>query len=208
MALLTVRTLLEGKTDHVDFNHLIYKVFINSLVLYIGQSKRNVVTRFGEHLNKPSKLGMLIKLNQPSSLNWQIKFFTLSDCRPFIHQKRLFVDQAWEHFDMDMAERALIEHFRPVVNADFNPNPTPLPPHLKGHHLFNPTAVSNMLSSNGTNRSPNNIAWQNKMRLNGWISIQDENGRTLWKHPSGTIMTADQLIPYQESGTIPFQNKS
>ncbi|MEM7331514.1 MAG: GIY-YIG nuclease family protein [Chloroflexota bacterium] len=201
MQIFSVGDILNKRIEQAELNHLIYMVRFDQLVFYIGQSKRDVVTRFWEHLNKPSKLGQLIKLNQPLSLNWEVAFFSLADCRPYVQQKLLFQDQEWEHFDMDMAEKELIHHFRPVANADFNSNPTPLPAHLKGRHLF--TADSSTSLFGQATRASNNRAWENKMRLSGWISINDENGRVFWKHQNGNTLSPDQIKPYQERQKIP-----
>lgn len=200
MQQLSVGDILNKQIEQSSFDHLIYMVHLEALVFYIGQSKRDVVTRFWEHINKPSRLGQLIALNEPDSLKWQVRFFNLADCRPFVQQKRLFQDQAWEHFDMTMAEKALITHFRPVVNADFNPKPTPLPSHFKGRHLF--TAVSTPLFNNGS-KSAQEIAWQNKMRLNGWVSMVDENGRFYWKHQSGQTLSDKQIALYRANHKVP-----
>ena len=201
MQFTSVGDILNKRIEQASFDQLIYMVHVDQLVFYIGQSKRDVVTRFWEHINKPSKLGQLISLNQPNSPQWQVQFFSLADCRPYVQQKKLFQDQAWEHFDMDMAEKALITYFCPVANADFNPQPTTLPTHFKGGFLFTAVSPANLFSQ-GT-KTPKEIAWLNQMRLNGWVSISDENGRVFWKHQQGQTLTEKQVRPYQAKNQIP-----
>lgn len=198
MKQLLVGDILQKRVTQAAFDQLIYKVHFESTVFYIGQSKRDIVKRLWEHLNKPSRLGQLIKLNEPESLRWQLTFYALADCRPFVQQKRLFADQAWEHFDMTMAEQALIAHYRPIANADFNPSPSPLPAQFKGQHLFANTLRSSLLGNGGTA-----ARWANQMRLNGWVSVTGENGRIFWKHKNGRILTNEQAAPFQRSGTLP-----
>lgn len=202
MKQLRVGDILNKQIEAAPFDQLIYMVHFEELVFYIGQSKRNVVTRFWEHMNKPSRLGQLITLNQPDSLAWQVKFFNLADCRPFVMQKKLFQEQAWEHFDMDMAEKALIAHFRPVANVDYNPQPTLLPSFLKGGHLFRANQPNRSLFS-GSNASSKEMLWVNQMRLNGWVQIADDNGRSYWKHKNGYLLTDEQIAPYRTSNKLP-----
>lgn len=196
MKQLRVDDILEKRVRQAEFDQLIYKIHFESTVFYIGQSKRDVVTRLWEHLNKPSRLGQLIQLNEPASRRWRVSFYTLAACRPFVQQKRLFADQAWEYFDMDAAERALITHFCPVVNADYNPRPTPLPPQFRGQHLFAASAVPSLFSHAATQ-------WQNRMRLGGWVSVRAADGGLIWKHSSGRMLTEQQIRPYQTSNTLP-----
>lgn len=196
MRQITVGDLLEKRIETAPFDQLIYLVHLERLVFYVGQSKRNVVTRFLEHLNKPSKLGQLIALNSPHSHRWGVRFFTLTECRPFVQQKRLFQDQGWEHFNMDMAEQALIAHFCPVVNSDFNPSPTPLPSSFNGRHLFTPPSIVDTAMKNET-------IWLNNMHLGGWVKIEDRHGRSFWKHRDGRLLTDQQIDPYRLAGKLP-----
>lgn len=184
--------------------HLIYLVRDGKCVFYVGQSKRDVVVRFREHMQEPSRLGRLIQLNQPLSLNWTVEFYTLADCRPFILQKSLFHMQEWEHFDMDMAESAMIQAMRPVVNQDFNPNPTPLPPKYYGHALLGMQEPFSRPQANRVNR-----VWLNKMSLQGWVVGQDEeSGKIIWQHPSGVSLSEVEMASYQQTGQLPPLNRN
>ncbi len=179
--------------------HLIYVVRDNGLVFYVGQSKRDVLTRFGEHLQKPSRLGQLIQLNSPASQEWSVDFYALADCAAFVQQKSLFALQAWQHFDMDMAEKGMIEVMRPVLNLDFNEKPTMLPPRYRGHaalRLAKPvTAVS-------PTTSPQDRVWLNRMSLQGWV-LEQTGSRAVWRHRSGKTLTEAEMAPYRQAGKIP-----
>ncbi len=195
MKTVTIADILNQKVDST-LGHVIYLIRDNQLVFYIGQSKRDVVTRFQEHMQKPSKLGRIVILNQPSSLNWSVDFYTLADCRPFVRQKTLLPMQAWEHFDMDMAESAMIQTLKPVVNHDFNPNPTPLPTNYRGHTILTTSQTSILSKSNTTHR-----VWLNKMSMAGWI--YEDTAEKVWRHKSGIVLSDDKITPYRNSGTLP-----
>ena len=194
MQTLTIQTILDKKSD-TSLGHLIYVVRDGALVFYAGQSKRDVVARFFEHLQKPSRLGEMISLNKPDSLNWQVDFYTMADCRPFVSQKSLFAMQAWEHFDMDMAEQALIRELRPVLNRDFNPQPTPLPSTYQGQHLAARPQTDI--------HSPEHRVWLNRMSLEGWTYAEDEHGRLTWHHRNGRYLPDEAITPYREKNQIP-----
>ncbi|NJN54791.1 MAG: hypothetical protein HC804_08595 [Anaerolineae bacterium] len=122
-------------------------------------------------------------------------FYTLADCRPFVAQKSLFTMQAWENFDMDMAEQSLIATLHPVLNRDFNPTPTPLPNQYQGQHLTNEpiaeeaTAVSRV--------------WLNRMSLAGWVYEQDGHGRVTWQHRDGRTLSDPQMASYRQQNRLP-----
>jgi len=194
MQTVTIQSIL-AKTSDNTLGQLIYVVRDANLVFYVGQSKRDVVDRFFEHLQKPSRLGRFVELNKPASFAWQVDFYTLADCRPFVNQKSLFSMQAWEHFDMDMAEQALIRHFRPVLNRDHNSKPTPLPPTYRGHHLAARTQTDI--------QAPEHRVWLNRMSLQGWTYRWDANGCLIWEHYDGRMMTDEEITPYRESNQIP-----
>ena len=193
MKTVTITDILKQEVDST-LGHLIYLVRHNQLVFYVGQSKRDVMTRFQEHLQKPSRLGQIIILNKPSSLNWSVDFYTLADCRPFVRQKSLLPLQEWEHFDMDMAESAMIRALSPVINQDYNPKPTPLPANYRGHDVL---TASHLPSHIG----PTQRVWLNKMSLAGWVV--ENNDQKVWRHKSGLVLTEEKMIPYRNSGTLP-----
>ena len=193
MKRVSVAEILERTVDQV-LGHLIYVVRDGDLVFYVGQSKRDVVVRFWEHMNKPSHLGELIALNKPDSLAWQVEFYTLVDCQPFVQQQSLFAMQEWQHFDMDMAEQGMIAQMRPVLNRDFNANPTPLPARYERGMLFHQEIVW----------SAADRPWLNRMSLAGWVYVQDgENGRILWQHQNGTVLTDEVVAAYRQQGKLP-----
>lgn len=200
MLTVIVETLLQKKATST-LGHLIYVVRDEALIFYVGQSRRDVVTRFGEHLQAPSHLGQLIILNAPASHQWSVDFYALADCAAFVQQKSLFALQEWQHFDMDMAEQALIQVMRPVLNHDFNAKPTPLPGRYRGHAALNlpkpETAVS-------PTTSPQDRIWLNRMSLQGWVYEKvGGNGRLQWRHPSGKTLTEAEMSPYRQAGKLP-----
>lgn len=193
MHITTIQAILDKGID-AALGHLIYVVRDEPLVFYVGQSKRDVVARFWEHVQKPSRLGEFIALNRPQSLAWAVDFYTLADCRPFVGQKSLFAMQAWEHFDMDMAEQSVIAALRPVLNRDFNAHPTPLPPHYQGQHLTEqPTTAP----------APTARVWLNRMSLAGWVYEQDADGRVTWQHRDGRTLSEQQIAPYRHQNRLP-----
>lgn len=194
MQTITVQTILNKAVDNT-LGQLIYVVRHDELPFYVGQSKRNVVARFLEHLQKPSRLGQLIALNKPTSLAWQVDFYDLADCRPFVRQKSLFAMQAWEQFDMDMAERALIHELCPVLNRDFNAKPTPLPPAYQGQYL----AASYQTDIH----APENRVWLNRMSLQGWTYKWDTHGRLTWQHQNGRVLSDQEIVLYRAKNQIP-----
>lgn len=198
MLTVSVGTILTTKTTNT-LGHLIYSVRDGGLVFYVGQSRRDVLTRFGEHMQKPSRLGQLIKLNVPASHDWSVDFYALADCAAFVQQKSLFALQAWQNFDMDMAEQAMIAALRPVLNLDFNEKPTPLPARYRGHaalQLEKPvTAVS-------PTTSPQDRIWLNRMSLQGWV-YETSGSHIVWRHPSGQTLTEAEMAPYRQAGKVP-----
>jgi len=194
MQTITIQHILDKSVDST-LGQLIYVVRDENLIFYIGQSKRDVVNRFFEHLQKPSRLGQLIELNKPPSLKWQVDFYSLADCRPFVKQKSLFSMQAWEQFDMDMAEQEMIHELRPVLNRDFNIKPTPLPPSYRGQHLA-------ALSQTDI-QAPEHRVWLNRMSLQGWTYAWDEDGRLSWHHRDGRQLSDQEISSYREKNQIP-----
>lgn len=195
MKTFTIAAILNQEVDST-LGHVTYLIRDDQLVFYIGQSKRDVITRFQEHMQKPSKLGRIVTLNQPSSLNWSVDFYTMADCRPFVQQKSLLPMQAWEHFDMDMAESAMINRFNPIVNHDFNVNPTPLPANYRGHEVLTHLQTPILSDANTTHR-----VWLNKMSLAGWV--YENAAQKVWRHKSGIVLAEDKVLPYRNSGTVP-----
>lgn len=200
MKSVRIQDVLERQIDHV-LGHLIYVVRDGDVVFYVGQSKRDVVMRFWEHMNKPSRLGQLITLNRPQSMNWLVDYYTLADCQPYVKQKSLFSMQEWQHFDMNMAEQGMIAQMRPILNKDFNPNPMPLPARYTGQDLVGD--VSEVVWS--AEARP----WLNRMSLAGWVYVRDaENGRIFWRHQNGTVLSDEVVVPYRQRGTLPPNHDS
>lgn len=204
MITLTVGDILEKNATNA-LGHLIYVVRDDALIFYVGQSRRDVVTRFWEHLQKPSRLGQFIRLNEPVSHQWTVAFYALADCAAFVRQKSLFALQEWQHFDMDMAEQAMIQALHPVLNLDFNEKPTPLPARYRGHaalHLPKPVTALSASSSQAPTTFPQDRVWLNRMSLQGWI-YEQTGTRTVWRHASGKVLTEAEMAPYRQAGKLP-----
>ncbi len=207
MQSVTIEAILKKQITNA-LGHLIYVVRDEKLVFYVGQSRRDVIMRFWEHLQAPSRLGQLIALNTPASHQWSVDFYALADCTAFVRQKALFALQEWQHFDMNMAEQALIQVMRPVLNHDFNAKPASLPRRYRGHAALNlpePDLETPALLRTGaaTNSSQDRI-WLNRMSLQGWVYEKvGPNGRLQWRHPNGKILTEAEMAPYRQAGKIP-----
>lgn len=206
MITVTIGSILAKKVADT-LGHLIYVIRDANLVFYVGQSRRDVLTRFGEHMQKPSRLGQLIQLNLPASEAWAVDFYELADCAAFVRQKSLFALQAWQHFDMDMAEQAMIQAMRPVLNLDFNEKPTQLPAGYRGHaalRLAKPVTATSALLSTGVSptTSPQDRIWLNRMSLQGWV-LETTGTRTVWQHRSGKTLTNAEMEPYRQAGKVP-----
>lgn len=197
MITVTIGSILDKATTHA-LGQLIYVVRDGALVFYVGQSRRDVITRFWEHLQAPSHLGRLIAVNKPDSLQWIVNFYALADCEQFVQQKSLFAMQEWQHFDMDMAEQALIQTMHPVLNRDFNEKPTPLPARYQGHAVLGLEKPKTASPAS----SPQDRIWLNRMSLQGWV-YERVNGRIQWQHPSGKTLTEAEMTPYRQSNKLP-----
>ncbi|MCP4418661.1 MAG: GIY-YIG nuclease family protein [Chloroflexi bacterium] len=200
MKTVTVEEILNKDVANA-LGHLIYVVRNETLVFYVGQSRRDVLTRFWEHLHAPSHLGQLIAANKPESQQWTVDFYALADCEQFVKQKSLFAMQEWQHFDMDMAEQALIQAMCPVLNRDFNEKPTPLPVRYRGHAVLGLPIPTNVSSAT---TSPQDRIWLNRMSLQGWVFERvGVNGRIQWQHTSGKVLTEAEMSLYRQSGKLP-----
>lgn len=198
MRTVTVGAILQKEAQNA-LGHLIYVVRDERLIFYVGQSRRDVVTRFWEHMQAPSKLGQLISLNTPASHDWSVDFYALADCAAFVRQKSLFALQEWQHFDMDMAEQALIHGLCPVLNHDFNAKPTPLPARYRGHAAL---GLAKPVTAVSPTTSPQDRIWLNRMSLQGWV-YEQIGSRTVWRHRNGQTLTEAEMAPYRQAGKLP-----
>jgi hypothetical protein len=116
-----------------------------------------------------------------------------------VRQKSLFSLQAWQHFDMDMAEQALIQAMQPVLNLDFNEKPTPLPGRYRGHASL---GLAKPVTAVSPTTSPQDRIWLNRMSLQGWV-YETVGSRTVWRHRSGKTLTEAEMAPYRQTGKLP-----
>ena len=132
---------------------------------------------------------------------WLVEFYTLADCHPYVKQQSLFSMQEWQHFDMDMAEQGMIAQMRPVLNKDFNVDPAPLPTRYVGQAVVGDVAEIVW--------SAQDRPWLNKMSLAGWVYVRDGgNGRIIWRHQNGTVLSDVVVAPYRQNGTLPPNHHS
>lgn len=205
--------------------HLIYVVRDEALVLYVGQTERNVVVRFAEHLNHLSRLGQLIKMNYPACLNWSVDLYTLADCRPYVAQQALWVVQDGLPYDVDMAEIGMIQKMQPVVNFDHNPHPTPLPDAYRGHDVLQKRPPSFFIEENeledasqewitpeeplplvfaDAEEETEDEEWLDRLAEQGWVCGRNrDNGRTEWWHRDGAVLSEAEMARYQKMGKLP-----
>lgn len=134
----TVRDFARGKLDAINYEgHFIYIIRDREHVLYVGRSV-DTVRRLYEHISPTSRIasdeiGDLIWENRPASLSWQIELLTISDCMPFV--KAQYPLWKLDDCSMDMAEKVMIRLYHPSINKSNNPNPNPLPSHIKRQAL-------------------------------------------------------------------------
>jgi hypothetical protein len=128
-----VKDLLADRLKALDTtDHYIYMVWHGDTVFYIGQSQ-DPAARLRSHLGNvvqgkrgsTTALGNLILDSLPESRNWQITLLTILECGYWI--RACFPTHT--EWNVNMAERAMIFHFRPCLNVADNPLPTPLPEH-------------------------------------------------------------------------------
>jgi hypothetical protein len=179
--------------------HTIYLVRDGETVFYIGQSRRDTVTRFHEHLHGPSRLGELILANMPAADAWMIELYTLADCRPFVQQKSLFPQQEWEHFDLDAGGKSNDSTTASCAKPDFNPEPRPLPDRYQGAEL---AATASRPAEQSFQSAPQRV-WQNRLQLQGWVRVEDAHGRLHWQHPHGRTFTTAEMETYRRAGRLP-----
>lgn len=131
--------------------HKIYLFRDNDIPLYIGQSV-NPFVRIYSHLAykgpTASNIGNLVLQNHEVSPNWIVEFRRLAECHEIVaeHSDRLLTfrhvlqrPQGYKNpTAMNIAEAALIQHYRPCLNAAHNPAPHPLP----GSYWYNPDTQS------------------------------------------------------------------
>ncbi len=111
------------------YGFIVYVIRDGDSVLYVGKSSRSVVNRLLEHLGMggnwrkyvPDRVGEFILDHRPESLDWQVDLMTINDCASYIRQQfPMFVN-----WDVDTAEQAMIETYRPDLNVQYNRDLTP-----------------------------------------------------------------------------------
>lgn len=149
MITATITDLLEGDLGELDARpHFLYVVKDGETVFYVGMSQHvtdRLLGHFGMnafYLGGESNLAKLVEANAPDSLVWQIELKTVPECLPEAKDREgAFInDQEWQVtipyltsndlFDKNIVERVekyLIGELRPVVNIQWNNNPTRLP---------------------------------------------------------------------------------
>jgi hypothetical protein len=138
MLRLTIEDALKGTNDTTD--HYLYLYRAGEMVLYIGRST-SPLERLLEHLGRgaytrrTSPLGALILDHLPLSLTWLIELRTVAECEELVRHYRpecyeWYHEQINKHLAREaseVAEDALIEHFRPCLNIMGNRQGQELP---------------------------------------------------------------------------------
>jgi hypothetical protein len=142
MLRLTIEDALNGMNDTVD--HCLYLYRDGETVLYIGRST-SPLERLQEHLGRGaytrqiSPLGTLILAHLPTSLTWRIELRTVAECEELVRHYRpecyeWYLQQMRKHLTREaseVAEEALIEHYRPYLNIMGNRQGQILPERYK-----------------------------------------------------------------------------
>jgi hypothetical protein len=195
---ITIADIVEKRIRNVP-NHRVYLVHDGEFSFYVGKSNRNVIARLREHINpsRPTILGQLIIANEPQSLLWQVKLFTLADCEPYIRQKLLFPVEDGGHYTVSMAEKDMIAVMGTIVNKDFNQKPAQLPKSYRGHSILREPNIAYELEFNEAN-------WLRNMILSGWLGIEDHDAPGItWQHMTEYSLTDDEIQVYKELGETP-----
>jgi hypothetical protein len=146
----------DGKLDELEEARacIIYVVRDSDLIFYVGTSE-NVIDRLHWHLGEgtfgwgsTSQLERLFRDNLPAARDWQVELLTTDDCVGILERitdlrferestgiylpySRTMQDGAtvqWrQKCTKEILECRLIQAYRPCLNADCNPTPTPLP---------------------------------------------------------------------------------
>ena len=184
------------------YRHRIYVVRDGDLVMYVGQSMRNVIGRLRTHLDerRPSLLGELIKVNHPMSKHWQVDLYMLADCAAYVDQFALFPLQEGLPYDSNTAEKGMIWKMRPVINRKHNPHPSLLPDGYRGHSILLAREPESIYMHTEAN-------WFANVILNGWVCAHGhESGRTEWWHHSGATLSDEGMTPYRVARRVPSIN--
>jgi hypothetical protein len=123
----------------LDDAHQLYLAHDGDTAFYVGDAHR-VWAHLGLGGQARNAFGDLVRNNAPASEQWQLDFFTVADCLPYIEAhldedtarycKRLIAEGKPYMLDREPL-RALVMHFEPCLNRNYNQNPTPLPSHYR-----------------------------------------------------------------------------
>ncbi len=114
--------VLNGDIDDLPNNRGVYIVRDEDVVFFVGKTEIGLVKRMlkdvGMLAREPDpvrdRLRRLVADNAPESGNWQVDYLTVKNCEPYVRQH--FPNQ--KMLDVDLAELAIIKHFRPLLNSN------------------------------------------------------------------------------------------
>lgn len=116
MITMTIGNALESsflERDDKDFAYAIYIIRNDDGVLYIGESYAPR-ERLRQHRYTRSEIGLWISMNEPTSFDWVIEFYTLRDfgidVKSIYQAPKAFKEHA------RAIERRLIEEHQPIFN--------------------------------------------------------------------------------------------
>jgi hypothetical protein len=131
MMIISILDALQKPFDTAD--HLLYLYKDEEVIFYVGQSI-NPLARLRQHLGYdrpylPDQIGSVIRENFPASFQWQIELYTLEDCLEIVHTaspasfafyQALLHQPEHQKYLMSLAEVAMIDYYRPILNDQFN----------------------------------------------------------------------------------------
>lgn len=120
----------------------VYVIRDGDIIFYVGQTHYFVVERLYEHMGRgdryqpsPSLIGQYIRMNSPSSDDWQIEIYTFEECEHIVFDFDNNYKNWIEHADRnEVLEAALIARLHPYINKQDNRYERPLPDKYKRPH--------------------------------------------------------------------------
>ena len=131
MLLYTIGQVLDMKGEKPygsNYYIYLYRDDKTSLALYVGKSAYPI-RRLRQHWisDAKSRIGAIIRENQPDSLNWLVEIYNITECSSFVltyEPKQYEIYQTCLETESQVfnsaiiAERAMIAHYQPSYNKN------------------------------------------------------------------------------------------